>query len=88
MFRDYLFRINFRYLRIECEERETSGKEDSKVREMYLTVMRLFSATLQRVQPERKKFLKRQRFFINKLVQLVKVSPCNTLILEREILFV
>jgi hypothetical protein len=33
----------FRYLLIECEDQETAVKQDSKVREMYLTVMKTFS---------------------------------------------
>jgi hypothetical protein len=33
----------FRYLLIECEDQEPAVKQDSKVREMYLTVMKTFS---------------------------------------------
>ena len=36
----------FRYLLIECEDQEPAVKQDSKVREMYLTVMKTFSQVL------------------------------------------
>ena len=61
---------------IECEEQENNGKQDSKVREMYMTVMKLFSEKLTKGNAELKKrrqYLQRQQNFINKLVQLVKV---------------
>ncbi|EEB15521.1 Phosphatidylinositol 3-kinase catalytic subunit type, putative [Pediculus humanus corporis] len=63
------------YLVIECEEQENNGKQDSKVREMYMTVMKLFSEKLMKGNGELKKrrqYLQRQQNFINKLVQLVK----------------
>lgn len=67
----------FRYLVIECEEQENNGNnKDSKVREMYLTVMKMFSEKLSKGNSELKKrrqYLQRQQGFINKLVQLVKV---------------
>ncbi|XP_069694046.1 phosphatidylinositol 3-kinase catalytic subunit type 3 isoform X1 [Periplaneta americana] len=63
------------YLLIECEDQEPAVKQDSKVRDMYLTVMKTFSQTLLKGNSEwqkRRKFLSRQQTFIDKLVRLVK----------------
>ncbi|PSN36071.1 Phosphatidylinositol 3-kinase catalytic subunit type 3 [Blattella germanica] len=63
------------YLLIECEDQEPAVKQDSKVREMYLTVMKTFSQTLLKGTAEwqkRRNFLSRQQTFIDKLVKLVK----------------
>lgn len=65
------------YLVIECEEQENNGKQDSKVRDMYVTVKKMFSQTLTKGNAElqkRKQYLQRQQNFIEKLVKLVKVS--------------
>ncbi|KAK6643525.1 Phosphatidylinositol 3-kinase catalytic subunit type 3 [Polyplax serrata] len=64
------------YLVIECEEQENNGKQDGKVREMYMTVMKMFSDKLLKGNSELKKrrqYLQRQQNFIKKLVELVKV---------------
>jgi len=63
------------YLLIECEDQEPAVKQDSKVREMYLTVMKTFSQTLLKGNADwqkRRNFLSRQQTFIDKLVRLVK----------------
>lgn len=63
------------YLLIECEDQEHTIKQDSVVRDMYLTVMKTFSQTLARGSLEmqkRRDFLARQQKFIDKLVKLVK----------------
>ncbi|XP_066993314.2 phosphatidylinositol 3-kinase catalytic subunit type 3 isoform X2 [Anabrus simplex] len=63
------------YLLIECEDQEPAVKQDSKVREMYLTVMKTFSQTLLKGSAEwqkRRAFLSRQQTFIDKLMKLVK----------------
>ncbi|XP_063232536.1 phosphatidylinositol 3-kinase catalytic subunit type 3 [Bacillus rossius redtenbacheri] len=63
------------YLLIECEDQEPAVKQDSLVRDMYLTVMKTFSQTLLRGDVEwqkRRAFLTRQQTFIDKLVRLVK----------------
>lgn len=63
------------YLLIECEDQEHTIKQDSVVRDMYLTVMKTFSQTLARGSIEmqkRRDFLARQQKFIDKLVKLVK----------------
>ncbi|GLG95013.1 Serine/threonine-protein kinase Tor [Gryllus bimaculatus] len=63
------------YLLIECEDQEPAVKQDSKVRDMYLTVMKTFSQTLFKGSPDwqkRRTFLHRQQTFIDKLVKLVK----------------
>lgn len=68
----------FWYLSIECEEQPDPGitvKQDTLVRGMYLTVMTMFSNALVRgnaVWQKRRAFLKRQKFFIDQLVSLVK----------------
>ncbi|KDR23478.1 phosphatidylinositol 3-kinase catalytic subunit type 3 [Zootermopsis nevadensis] len=63
------------YLLIECEDQELAVKQDSKVRDMYLTVMKTFSQILLKGNSEwqrRRNFLSRQQTFIDKLVRLVK----------------
>ncbi|XP_049792140.1 phosphatidylinositol 3-kinase catalytic subunit type 3 isoform X1 [Schistocerca nitens] len=63
------------YLLIECEDQEPAVKQDSRVRDMYLTVMRMFSQTLLKGNADlqkRRVFLSRQQGFIDKLVKLVK----------------
>lgn len=63
------------YLLIECEDQEPAVKQDSKVRDMYLTVMKTFSQTLLKGNADwqnRRNFLSRQQTFIDKLVRLVK----------------
>lgn len=63
------------YLLIECEDQEATIKQDSIVREMYLTVMKTFSQTLAKGNAEwqrRRDFLARQQKFIDKLVKLIK----------------
>ncbi|XP_051175685.1 phosphatidylinositol 3-kinase catalytic subunit type 3 isoform X2 [Leptopilina boulardi] len=66
------------YLSIECEEQPDPAitvKQDTRVREMYLTVMAMFSNALARgnaIWQKRRAFLKRQKIFIDQLVSLVK----------------
>lgn len=63
------------YLLIECEDQEPNMKQDTKIRDMYLTVMKTFSQTLARGNADwqqRRAFLARQQTFIDKLVKLVK----------------
>ncbi|XP_044740511.1 phosphatidylinositol 3-kinase catalytic subunit type 3 isoform X4 [Chrysoperla carnea] len=66
------------YLLIECEDQEPTthvAKQDSKVKEMYLTVMRTFSQTLMKGNPDwqhRRTILTKQQNFIHNLVKLVK----------------
>ncbi|XP_033226096.1 phosphatidylinositol 3-kinase catalytic subunit type 3 isoform X2 [Belonocnema kinseyi] len=66
------------YLCIECEEQPDpaiTAKQDTRVREMYLTVMKMFSNALARgnaVWQKRRAFLKRQKIFIDQLVSLIK----------------
>lgn len=62
------------YLITECEDQEVTELE-TKVREMYLTVMRMFQETLQGGCPEwqcRQQMLQRQVGLIDELVKLVK----------------
>lgn len=78
LFLSFLKQYNalLRYLVIECEEQENNGKQDGKVREMYMTVMKMFSDKLLKGNSELKKrrqYLQRQQNFIKKLVELVKV---------------
>nr|CAD7265468.1 unnamed protein product [Timema shepardi] len=56
------------YLLIECEDQEPAVKQDSKVRDMYLTTLLKGDTEWQR----RRAFLTRQQTFIDKLVKLVK----------------
>lgn len=63
------------YLLIECEDQEPTLKQDTKIRDMYLTVMKTFSQTLAKGNAEmqqRRTFLTRQQTFIDKLVKLIK----------------
>lgn len=64
------------YLMVECEDYELSSvKQDSSTKNMYLTVRNTFLLCLQNGSTEMQKkysYLKRQKTFINKLVQLVK----------------
>ncbi|XP_066599239.1 phosphatidylinositol 3-kinase catalytic subunit type 3 [Prorops nasuta] len=66
------------YLSIECENQPDPAitvKQDTRVREMYLTVMKMFSTTLAQgntVWQKRRAFLLRQKVFIEQLVALVK----------------
>lgn len=63
------------YLLIECEDQDPAVKQDTKVKDMYITVMKRFSQTLSKGSPEwqkRRAFLSRQQNFIDKLVKLMK----------------
>lgn len=66
------------YLSIECEDQSDpsiSAKQDTRVKEMYNTVMSMFSMTLAQgntVWQKRRAFLLRQKVFIDQLVALVK----------------
>lgn len=63
------------YLMTECEDNEVTVKQDTKVRDMYIKVMKMFLETLQSGCLEwqkRQQFLQRQLTFIDKLVKLVK----------------
>lgn len=66
------------YLSIECEDQTDpaiSAKQDMRVREMYVTVMKMFSMMLAQgniVWQKRRAFLLRQKVFIDQLVSLVK----------------
>lgn len=66
------------YLMIECEDQADpaiAAKQDTRIKEMYLTVMKTFSATLSygsAVWQKRRAFLARQKIFIDQLVSLVK----------------
>ncbi|XP_017786866.1 PREDICTED: phosphatidylinositol 3-kinase catalytic subunit type 3 isoform X2 [Nicrophorus vespilloides] len=63
------------YLIIECEDQEHKIKQDMVVRDMYLTVMKIFSKTLSKGNSDmqqRRLALSRQQKFIDKLVKLVK----------------
>lgn len=63
------------YLLIECEDQEPTVKQDVVVRDMYLTVLKTFSQTLVKGNPEwqkRRDILGRQQKFVDKLVKLVK----------------
>ncbi|CAG5083173.1 Similar to pik3c3: Phosphatidylinositol 3-kinase catalytic subunit type 3 (Xenopus laevis) [Cotesia congregata] len=67
------------YLAIECEDQPDPAitvKQDTRVREMYVTVMKMFSMALTQgnvIWQKRKAFLARQKLFIDQLVALVKV---------------
>lgn len=67
------------YLLIECEEQPDpliTAKQDSRVREMYVQVMKMFSSALasgNSIWQRRKAFLSRQKLFVDQLVSLVKV---------------
>ncbi|XP_046749472.1 phosphatidylinositol 3-kinase catalytic subunit type 3 [Diprion similis] len=66
------------YLLIECEDQvdpAIAAKQDTRIREMYITVMKTFSTTLSQgsvVWQKRRAFLSRQKMFIDQLVSLVK----------------
>lgn len=66
------------YLSIECEDQPDpviTVKQDTRVREMYNTVLKMFSNALScgnNVWQKRKAFLTRQKIFIDQLVSLVK----------------
>ncbi|CAK9810048.1 Phosphatidylinositol 3-kinase catalytic subunit type 3 [Anthophora quadrimaculata] len=66
------------YLSIECEDQSDpsiSAKQDTRVKEMYNTVMSMFSMMLSQgnaVWQKRRAFLLRQKMFIDQLVALVK----------------
>ncbi|XP_046659844.1 phosphatidylinositol 3-kinase catalytic subunit type 3-like [Homalodisca vitripennis] len=63
------------YLITECEDQEVTVELDTKVREMYLTVMRMFQETLQNGFAEWQKqqqVLQHQVALIDELVKLVK----------------
>ncbi|XP_034949252.1 phosphatidylinositol 3-kinase catalytic subunit type 3 [Chelonus insularis] len=66
------------YLSIECEDQPDPAvtvKQDTRFREMYVTVMKMFSVALSQgnaVWQKRRAFLSRQKLFIDQLVALVK----------------
>ncbi|XP_015590775.1 phosphatidylinositol 3-kinase catalytic subunit type 3 isoform X3 [Cephus cinctus] len=66
------------YLLIECEDQADpaiTAKQDTRVREMYITVMNMFSTKLAQgnaIWQKRRAFLSRQKIFIDQLVSLVK----------------
>ncbi|KAG7203552.1 hypothetical protein KM043_013600 [Ampulex compressa] len=66
------------YLSIECEDQtdpSISAKQDTRVKEMYITVMTMFSTMLAQgnaIWQKRRAFLLRQKMFIDQLVSLVK----------------
>lgn len=66
------------YLSIECEDQPDpiiSVKQDTRVREMYVTVMKMFTNALSfgnSVWQKRKAFLDKQKIFVDQLVALVK----------------
>lgn len=64
------------YLSIECEDHETIRKQDDRVREMYVTVLKIFLRTLSTGSTDLKIIhanLKKQQCFIENLVKLVKL---------------
>uniref|UniRef100_A0A6B2EGU4 Phosphatidylinositol 3-kinase catalytic subunit type 3 n=1 Tax=Phlebotomus kandelakii TaxID=1109342 RepID=A0A6B2EGU4_9DIPT len=67
----------FWYLTVECEDHNhILRKQDEKVREMYMTVLKTFMRTLSMGSPELRTIhanLKKQQCFIEKLVKLVKM---------------
>lgn len=67
----------FWYLTVECEDHNhILRKQDEKVREMYMTVLKTFMRTLSTGSTEHKTIhanLKKQQRFIEKLVKLVKM---------------
>lgn len=72
------------YLTIECEEQPDpalSVKQDTRVREMYFTVQKMFCNALAQgnaVWQKRRAFLTRQKTFIDQLVSLVKAVACES----------
>ncbi|KAJ8676967.1 hypothetical protein QAD02_012754 [Eretmocerus hayati] len=69
----------FWYLSIECEEQTdsvSSAKQDGHVREMYVTVMKMFTDALSNgdiLWQERRAFIDRQKIFIDELISLIKM---------------
>lgn len=64
------------YLSIECEDHETIRKQDERVKEMYMTVLKIFWKTLEAGSTDLKIIhanLKKQKDFIANLVKLVKL---------------
>jgi phosphatidylinositol 3-kinase len=64
------------YLSIECEDHETVRKQDEHVREMYITVLKIFKRTLETGSTDLKIIhanLEKQKNFIDNLVKLVKL---------------
>lgn len=64
------------YLSIECEDHETVRKQDERVREMYMTVLKIFKRTLETGSTDLKIIhsnLEKQTSFIENLVKLVKI---------------
>lgn len=75
-YRSLIESVSLRYLIIECEEQENNGKQDTRVRDIYVNVLKMFSEKLHRGGTDlqkRRQYLQRQKNFIDKLVQLVKV---------------
>ena len=66
------------YLSIECEDQPdtvTPAKRNTGVREMYITVMKMFTNALSAgnaIWQKRRQFLARQKIFVDQLVSLVK----------------
>lgn len=63
------------YLLIECEDQEPTVKQNMVVRDMYLTVMKMFTQSLSKGNIEmqrRRHILSKQQKFIDKLVKLIK----------------
>jgi phosphatidylinositol 3-kinase len=67
------------YLSIECEDQSDpsiTAKQDTRIREMYVSVMKMFSNALSsgnNIWQKRRAFLTRQKIFIDQLVSLVKI---------------
>ncbi|ESP05458.1 hypothetical protein LOTGIDRAFT_181298 [Lottia gigantea] len=64
------------YLKVECEDQTTAAKEDVKIKDMYLTVLKRFSQALSKRNSDSKakrSMLASQQLFIDKLVKLVKI---------------
>lgn len=64
------------YLSIECEDHQQARKQDERVREMYLTVLKIFKKTLEIGSTDLKIIhanLEKQKNFIENLVKLVKL---------------
>ncbi|KAK0088858.1 hypothetical protein PV325_010455 [Microctonus aethiopoides] len=72
------------YLSIECEDQPEPSvaiKQDTRIREMYVTVMKMFSMALSQGNAgwqKRRAFLARQKIFIDQLVALVKTVACES----------
>jgi phosphatidylinositol 3-kinase len=66
----------FWYLSIECEDNENVRKQDEKVREMYVTILKILLRTLSTGSTDLKIIhaqIKKQQCFIDNLVKLVKM---------------